>query len=780
MKKIFYLLVLISFVFQAFGQESYRPTKVVKAAFYDQSPPLKDMKIIKPEDQIIGWDNGEIENEFLDLKSKESDNFVTDASSVQSKSGTKETKGPIINVDGTGNLSGVYPPDTDGDVGLNNYIQMINLSFAVYNKSGTKIYGPVANSTLWSGFPGPWTGTNDGDPIVLYDGLADRWIASQFALPNYPSGPFYELIAVSQTSDPLGAWNRYAFQFTYMPDYPKLAVWPDGYYATFNTFNNGNFQGMAVAVFERDKMLIGDPNAQMVYFGEYSSRYGYLPSDLDGDAPPAGTPNYIVGINFFTNHTMEIWKLTPDWLNTSNSTYMLSAVLTPASFNDVINGIPQPGTSTKLDEFTGRVMFRLPFRRINGYNVMLANHTINVSGKAGIRWYELRDTGSGWSIYQQGTYSPDAQNRWMGSIAMAGNGDIALGYSVASSSLYPSIRYTGRTADAPLGEMNITETEIVTGLSSQSGIDRWGDYSCMTVDPSTDTTFWFTNEYMKSNSWATRICEFDFGGLQPPVANAGPDATICDNVLFDTEPTALYYNSAHWETSGDGTFQNANVLMAKYLRGNGDIENGSVTLTLTVTGLQPGWEASDDVLVTIIKQPEANAGSDTTINTPSVVLNGQAISYSSVLWSTAGDGSFNDPSLLQATYTPGTADISAGQVALTLTASAITPCEGEDADNMILFVNPATGIAAAPASDLSVSIVPNPSNGRFDIVYEKNRINNFKIIISDLTGKMIYEKSYENSEKGREEIDLSTYPKGIYMLEFNTIDIKKFYKIILK
>ncbi len=151
MKRTFILFVSILIAFQLFSQESYTPKKVVKAAFFDQSPPLRDMKIIKPEDQKIGWENGEIENEFLEVKSPE--NFTTDAATIQSKSGTKGTKGPIISIDGTGNINGVYPPDTDGDIGLTNYIQMINLSFAVYNKSGVKIYGPVANSTLWSGFP---------------------------------------------------------------------------------------------------------------------------------------------------------------------------------------------------------------------------------------------------------------------------------------------------------------------------------------------------------------------------------------------------------------------------------------------------------------------------------------------------------------------------------------------------------------------------------------------------------------------------------------------------
>jgi hypothetical protein len=780
MKKYIYLIVIVFWTFQIYSQESYTPKKAVKASFFDTSVALRDMKIIKPEDQISNWKKGEIENEFLEFDSKINENISTDVSSVQFKPGTKGTKGPILNIDGTGNINGVYPPDTDGDIGLNNYIQMINLSFAVYDKSGNKIYGPVANSTLWSGFPGPWTGTNDGDPIILYDELADRWLASQFALPNYPSGPFYELVAVSQTSDPLGSWSRYAFEFDYMPDYPKLAVWADGYYGTFHMFNNGNYKGMGVAVFERDKMLIGDPGAQMVYWGEYPTRYGYLPSDIDGSELPAGSPNYIAGMNFFGNHSMEIWNVTVDWLNTNNSTFTLSDVLTPATFNDNINGIPQPGTSQKLDEFTSRLMFRLPFRSFSGYNVMLANHTINVSGKAAIRWYELRDEGSGWYIYQQGTYAPDNNFRWMGSLAMGSNGTIALGYSVSSSTVYPSVRYTGRSADAPLGEMNMSEIEIVAGLSSQSGIDRWGDYSCMTVDPSNDTTFWFTNEYMKSNGWGTRICSFDFGALQPPQANAGPDATICDNVLFNTQPTALYYNNVQWVTSGDGVFQNPNILMAKYLRGNQDIENGSVTLTLTVYGFEPGWQVTDSLLLTIIKQPEALAGNDTTISGNSVLLNGQAISYSSVVWTSSGDGSFDNPSLLQSTYTPGPNDVSAGQVTLTLTANAQEPCSGDDSDNMTLFITPATGISQTEINDFQIFIIPNPSNGKFQVILGNKNIPDLMITIRDYTGRSINNKPYNYLNAGSIELDLSAYPKGIYILDISAGDIRKLKKIILK
>ncbi len=780
MKKIILILLLGTIVVPASAQDKLSPTKVSKAAFFDKTIPLRDMKIIVPSAIDNSWKDGIVKNESLETDYRDGDKWKTDIPSVQSANGSTQVKGPIVNIGGTGNVNGVYPPDTDGDVGPDHYFQMINLSFAIYDKVGNKLYGPVANSTLWQGFPGPWSGHNDGDPIILYDEISDRWVASQFAVQT-SNGKHYELIAVSESGDPLGAWYRYAFEFDMFCDYPKLGVWPDGYYATFHMFQ-GSFQGAAFVAFEREKMLTGDPDAQMVYYGEFSSKFGFLPSDVDGEAPPMGTPNYITGISFFGNHKMQIYEMSVDWNNTANSSLTLVSTLTPSSFNSDVNNIPQPGTGTKLDVMEMVLMFRLPFRKFDGYNVMLANHTINVNGRAGIRWYEIRDDGTGWSIYQQGTYAPDNENRWMGSIAMSANGNIALGYSVGSSTTYPSLRFTGRRPDAPLGEMNIAEVEIIAGGTSQSGISRWGDYSCLTPDVSNDSSFWFTSEYMKSNGWGTRISSFDFGAIQAATAYAGEDESVCEDSFFFTSGSALYYTSLEWTTSGDGQFQNPNTLEAKYLRGSQDVANGTVVLTLTSFGYEAGQQVSDDMVLTIIREAIADAGNDSTISTiEPVMLNGQAQFYESVEWTTSGDGTFDDAFQLNTLYLMGAGDIENGQVTLTLSAIGDDMCGFEDSDNMTLFYDPTTGIRDAKGDELLVNIIPNPSSGKFKLEIKGTFLKDIDVSIMDMQGKIVYSETDDNL-KGDflQFIDISENGKGVYLLKAISGNVQKISKIVLK
>lgn len=780
MKKLAILFSVVIFSFTVLSQEeTHYPQKVVKAAFFDKTPPLSEMEIVEPGQRDRSWKDGIIKNESLEMDSAADPETVTDPSTLQDYMGYRNSKGPLVNIAGTGNVNGVYPPDTDGDVGPNHYFQMINLSFAIYDKQGNKLYGPVDNSTLWNGFPGPWSGTNDGDPIILYDEMADRWMASQFAIYT-SNNKYYELVAVSETGDPLGAWYRYAFEFDLFPDYPKLSVWPDGYYATFHMFS-GNYAGMGVAVFEREKMLNGDPDAEMIYFGEYGSKFGFLPSDVDGDPPPAGTPNYITGINFWGNKQMEIWELSADWANPANSTFTLAESLTPATFNSNVSGIPQPGTGTGLASISSVLMFRLPFRDFGSYKAMVANHTVNAGGRAGIRWYELRDDGPGWTIYQQGTYSPDTENRWMGSIAMAENGNIALGYSVSSSTVYPSIRYTGRTANAPPGEMNVQEIEVMAGASSQTNIERWGDYSCMSVDPASDTTFWFTTEYMKGAGWGTRIVSFDFSAIEPPTAFAGLDTSVCVNELFFTAGSATNYASVLWETSGDGIFQNENQVDAKYLRGDQDIENGFVTLTLNVYGYLPGQEDSDEMILAIISEPEAFAGNDTTIYAnQSVVLNGSAENASDIVWNTSGDGAFNDPFILNAEYTPGPEDIALGVAVLTLTAQPIAPCADADNDMMNLYIDQATGITSGSATE-GIRIIPNPSDGSFE-VFPGNELNSdLEVEVRDILGNLLISRDIKQDGSGSSfNLDLTGQPAGLYFLKLNLDGSPHVRKILLK
>lgn len=421
-----------------------------------------------------------------------------------------------VNFDGV-SAQGYAPPDPSGDVGPNHYVQMVNVRYQVWNKSGVSLLGPLNINTIWSGLPGPWSGSNDGDPIVLYDETADRWLVTQFALPNYPSAPFYQMIAVSTTGDPTGSYYLYAYEFASMPDYPKFGVWGDGYYMSANRFasGSGQYQGTLAAAFDRTKMLAGLP-ATMILFNNGTSTGSLLPSDCDGTLPPDGTPNYFIeayGGSGGTNH-LEVFQFHADWVTPGNSTFTGPTLISVTSYSQP-GRAPQLGTTTTLDMLSDRMMNRLQYRNFGDHESMVACLSVNAgSGRAGMRWWELRDTGSGWNLYQEGTYAPaDDVYRWMGSIAMDGNGNIALGYSASSSLIHPQIRYTGRLDGDPLGVMTVTEGTIIAGNGSQTGLTRWGDYTQMGVDP-TDNSFWYTGEYIPSNgqfNWKTRIAGFTFG-----------------------------------------------------------------------------------------------------------------------------------------------------------------------------------------------------------------------------------------------------------------------------
>ena len=585
---IFINLFLVTSIFS----QTFRPEKTAKAVYFDKSKELRNIAIVAPEKRDRSWKDGVIKNKEGFHEAFKKTSWWSGPDPVLQNYNSGERSNPIMgeNHDGVSNLSGVAPPDTDGDVGPNHYFQMVNLAFAIWDKSGNLLYGPADNITLWDGFTGPWSGTNDGDPIVLYDEYADRWIASQFSLPNYPSGPYYELVAVSETGDPTGAWYRYAFQFTNMPDYPKFGIWSDGYYFTINQFANGSsWAGAGVCVLDRDAMLAGDPDAEMIFFNMGTSYGSLLPGDCDGATlPPAGTSNYFAELN---TNSLRIFEADIDWNNTNNSSVTVAQNITtePYSYSNIT--INQPGTSTTLMSITDRLMYRLQYRNFGSYQVMLTNHTVNAdgNGQAGVRWYELRNYGSGWSIHQQGTYAPDdGENRWMASIAMNGDGDIALGYSVSSATTYPSIRFAGQNSESSgTGILDIAETSIFEGSASQTGINRWGDYSMMSVDPSDDQTFWFTTEYSSGGwSWRSRIASFSYAPIvDPPVADFVVDDThpmVGQTVSFTDESTNVPHTwSWSFSPSGvtyvDGT--NSGSKNPKIQFNN----SGFYTVTLTAT-----------------------------------------------------------------------------------------------------------------------------------------------------------------------------------------------------
>ncbi|HKD13037.1 MAG TPA: hypothetical protein VKE71_00700, partial [Candidatus Angelobacter sp.] len=438
---------------------------------------------------------------------------------------------PTVNLgfDGLGNGSLGFtvnsaPPDTNGAVGSTQYVQWVNTSFAVFNKStGALIAGPTAGNTLWSGFGGGCQTNNDGDPIVLYDKLANRWVFSQFSVSTTP---FLQCIAVSTTSDATGTYNRYSFQYSNFDDYPKMGVWPDGYYETFNMFNGTTnaFVGADLCAYDRNAMLNGQPATQ-VCFQQNSSIGGVLPADLDGTtAPPSGSPNYML---FFGTNNLNLFKFHVNFATPSASTLTGPTAIPVAAFTPLCNGgtcVPQPGTTQQLDSLADRLMYRLAYRNLGSHESLVVNHSVVAGSSGGIRWYEIQNPNGTPTVAQQSTFAPDSNFRWMGSIAMDQAGDIAVGYSVSSSSVNPSVRFTGRTPSDPTSTME-AETNIVSGSGSQNGnLSRWGDYSAMTVDPVDDCTFWYTQEYMKTTgsfNWNTRIANFKF-----PNCGGTPDFSL--------------------------------------------------------------------------------------------------------------------------------------------------------------------------------------------------------------------------------------------------------------
>lgn len=421
-----------------------------------------------------------------------------------------------INIEGIDADGSRSVPDTDGAVGATQYVQWVNLSFSVFDKSsGALLYGPAAGNTLWTGFGGPCETSNDGDIVVDYDKIANVWVMSQHAYAN-SGAPFYLCIAVSTSSDATGTWNRYAVSLpNYFPDYPKLAVWPDAYYVSINEQNPITFGnlGALVCALDRQSMLLGVTPSPSQCFQLPVAYQSLLPSDLDGATlPPSGAPNYFLNLG---SNSLNLWKFHVDWKTPANTTFTGPIAIPVSVFTKACGGsstcVPQLGTTTLLDGIGDRLMFRVGYRHFaDGHESLVASHS--VSPPSGIRWYEIQNPGGTPEVFQQATFAPDSSWRWMPSIAMDQMGDIAVGYSVSSSTMLPAIRYTGRLQSDPLNTMQ-SENSIIEGTGFQQGSNRWGDYSAMTIDPSDDCTFYYTNEYQAQNgssNWHTRIASFKF------------------------------------------------------------------------------------------------------------------------------------------------------------------------------------------------------------------------------------------------------------------------------
>ena len=541
-----------------------------KAKFYDNvafdiSPTLRELATNR---QVPEVSDNEEAKEIREEGAPEAaaDSGFSGDSMVQSTiPSVAALSGPMANFEGLSNQDNanifgfrVNPPDPVGDVGPNHYVEMVNLVFAVYDKSGNLLLGPVDTGTLWDGFVIPDCTDPSGDPIVLYDQFADRWLLSQFTT-RFDSGIFYNCVAISQTGDPTGAYYRYAFITqpdpewpggTYFPDYPKYGVWKDSYIMTTRDFGAFTGYGISVYALEKNKMINGQAKARAVQFFLDSNVVplelmgdGLLPPDVDGKAKPKNdAPAPIVGTQDdgagygATSDALNIWELKVQWNARATASLEFAAQLPVAPFDSIFpcaptsrDCLPQPGISNPAQyidilSYRQRPTYRLAYRNFGTYESYVTNQAVEAApGVAGVRWYEIRrDGGGNYSVYQQGTYAPgDGVHRWMGSAAMDWQGNMALGYSVVNGvDVYPGIRYTGRNAGDPLGQMTLGEGVIINGTGVQLTTNsRWGDYTSLNIDPVDDCTFWYVNEYYtaagqasSAAGWQTRIASFKLPG----------------------------------------------------------------------------------------------------------------------------------------------------------------------------------------------------------------------------------------------------------------------------
>jgi hypothetical protein len=422
-----------------------------------------------------------------------------------------------------GTMNARNPSDNSLAVGPNHIVELANGRMAVYDKKGVVLYGPVTTNTIFKGFGGQCETRNSGDSVVRYDQLADRWL---FVLPVFqrppgePQGPFSMCYAVTQGSDPRGPYHRYEFKRTLFPDYPRPAIWPDGYYVPTST-GDDVIQKHACVV-DRTKMLRGEPATEQCVIIDGVNFLNN--ADIDGrELPPPGAPNILMAAGGAQlKHVMEdsavfAWRFHVDWQNPANTHLSGPARIEVAPYHYLCDGqltscVPQPGTTRRLDAQGDKIMQRLVYRRIGKRESLVAVHSVNtMAGGGGVRWYEFRlNAQRDPVLYQQGTYAPDSLYRWMPSTAMDKKGNIAIGYSFGGPSTFPGQRFAARVDRDAKGQLSLHESVLVEGEASQTNTLRWEDFTTLAIDPSDDCTFWYVGDYLKSGATAyrTRIGSF--------------------------------------------------------------------------------------------------------------------------------------------------------------------------------------------------------------------------------------------------------------------------------
>ena len=561
------------------GQYQIKPDLVVKGKLLGTSKALRDIK----HTRLTRADKGKKKvKEIPNFESRQNKFPIEYNPNPQVdplwKNGQvmTRTKAPqtstVLNIDGT-TFTGVNPPDPTVDVDSNHVVQMVNGSsgtmMRIWDKTGTLVYGPTTLNNFWSSF-----GVSGlGDPIAMYDNMANRWFISEFSA----TGNFL-LIAISQTSDPTGQYDAYQFNTPNFPDYPKYSVWPNAYYCTTNEGGD-----RTIYAIDRNAMLNGTTPTMQRFTTPNLFGFGFqalTPVDFDGVTAPNSLTKatfwrhiddeaHNPGSNNPNGDLVEYWELSPNFTTPANSLLSGPTQLNVSEFDSDINGyfsfsgITQPG-NVSLDPLREVFMNKMQYINFGTHESIVGCHVTDVTGQdqAGIRWYEFRNSPTGWTLYQEGTYSPTSENRWMSSISQDLAGNIAIAYSVASSTVYPSLRYTGRAAGDPLGQMTLQEQTIVNGSASNSS-QRYGDYADMSLDPANNSTFWFTGEYNANSTWSTRVVGFNLNdtcnalnatGIQSGTLDCADDTTASITL------TASGGNASNYTFSIDGvTFQSSNV-----------------------------------------------------------------------------------------------------------------------------------------------------------------------------------------------------------------------------
>jgi len=539
---------------------------------------------------------------------------------------------PGLNFDGisTSDLTGGIgaPPDTNGAVGATQYVQTVNTALAVFDKTtGSRVLSPRDISTLFTTMGGKCATTSESDPIVIYDKLANRWL---IGIINTSSGTNDICIAVSRTSDATGSYNTFDVPFgSSLPDYPKFGAWSDAYYFTANVFGNGTPRACA---FNRTAMLNGQA-LQMICFDATSAASTLLPSDLDGTTPPpAGEPNFFVAIGG-NNASLQLFKLHADFANPANSTFTGPTTIAVAGFSPLCGGgtcVPQGGSTQQLDSLADRLMFRLAYRNFGDHESLVVNHSVTAGSSGGVRWYEIRNPNGTPTVFQQGTFAPDSRFRWMGSVAIDQAGDIGAGYSESSSSMNPAIAVTARTPSDPLGTLEAEDVAFTGGGSQTPTLNRWGDYSAITVDPGDDCTFFYTTEYIPSNgnfNWHTRIVSFKMNNCGA-VANpdfrlsASPSSLSITQGASGTStitvtPVNGFAGSVSLSASGlpggvTASFNPSSTTSTSTLTLAAGSSATTGTFTVTITGTSGALSHTTTVTLTV--NPAGGGGSGTQVN----------------------------------------------------------------------------------------------------------------------------------------------------------------------